>query len=128
MHKYLLDTHTLLWMQDDSKLLSVHAKRILGDLDSKLHISVASFWEIVIKSSLGKIEIKYTIDDLHMACLANDIVMLPIEIATLNHLKSLPGINKDPFDRIIVATAIDLGLQVITLDPNIRKYDLVSVW
>ena len=128
MSKYLLDTHTLLWMQDDNKLLSSTAKRILSDTSSQLFISIASFWEIVIKSSLGKIQLDYTINELSEACAATDIVILPIKISTLNQLKTLPSVHKDPFDRVIVATAIELDLQVITVDPNIRKYKLESVW
>ena len=128
MSKYLLDTHTLLWMQDDNKLLSSTAKRILSDTSSQLFISIASFWEIVIKSSLGKIQLDYTINELSEACTATDIVILPIKISTLNQLKTLPSVHKDPFDRVIVATAIELDLQVITVDPNIRKYKIESVW
>ncbi|TLV02154.1 type II toxin-antitoxin system VapC family toxin [Dyadobacter luticola] len=128
MQGFLLDTHTLLWMQDDSKSLSLVARRILSNPNSKLHVSIATFWEIVIKSSIGKIELHYTIDDLHLACMTNDITVLPIEISTLSQLKSLPGIHKDPFDRIIISTAIDHDLQVITLDPEIKKYDLDCIW
>ncbi len=128
MPQYLLDTHTLLWMQDDNKNLSPLAKRILSDEDSELYISVASFWEITIKLSLVKLELGYTINDLINACSISNISIIPIEIAFLNELLILPSFHKDPFDRIIASTAISMNLSIITLDEYLNQYDLNIVW
>jgi PIN domain nuclease of toxin-antitoxin system len=128
MEQYLLDTHTLLWMQDDNASLSAKAKTILSDKHSQLYLSIASFWEITIKLSLGKLELNYTIHDLEDACNETKITILPIEISFLQQLQSLPFIHKDPFDRIIAATAIELNLKIITLDNYIKQYKLETVW
>ncbi|MFC6191355.1 type II toxin-antitoxin system VapC family toxin [Dyadobacter subterraneus] len=128
MQQYLLDTHTLLWMQDDNKNLSPLVKKILSDEHSELYVSIASFWEITIKLQLGKLELGYTIDDLVNACNIANIIIIPIEIASLKELQLLPPIHKDPFDRIIMASAISLNLIVITLDEYIKQYDLKTVW
>lgn len=128
MNQYLLDTHTLLWMQDDSNLLSEKAKNILVDNKSRLYLSIASFWEISIKQSLGKLELSYSMDDLNNACKISQITILPMEISFLKQLQLLPFIHKDPFDRIIAATAIDLNLKIITRDDYIKQYKLETIW
>ena len=128
MNQYILDTHALLWMQDDSGQLSENARNILVDNKSRLYLSIASFWEISIKQSLGKLELSYSMDDLNNACEISRITILPIEISFLKQLQLLPFIHKDPFDRIIAATAIDLNLKVITRDEYIKQYKLETVW
>jgi PIN domain nuclease of toxin-antitoxin system len=53
---YLLDTHTLIWaITDDQKLLR-HLKDEIANLDNDVYVSIASLWEIGIKTSLGKLE------------------------------------------------------------------------
>jgi len=128
MGKYLLDTHTLLWVQEDSPHLSAKAKETIRKKTNEIYVSIASFWEIVIKISLGKLILNYTLNELHNACVFNNIIVLPIQLSNLNHLENLPFHHKDPFDRLISATAIDLQLQVITKDGNIGKYPLNILW
>ncbi|WP_205940772.1 type II toxin-antitoxin system VapC family toxin [Pedobacter paludis] len=128
MKQYLLDTHTLLWMQDDSNMLSNKAREILEDSNCNLYVSVASFWEISIKQSLGKLKLEYTLDELSESCSANSILILPIQISALNILKDLPFLHRDPFDRIIVSTAVDMNFSLITKDINVHKYDVKLVW
>ncbi len=128
MRQYLLDTHTLLWMQDDNKTLSTTAREILEDSRCSLYLSVASLWEISIKQSLGKLQLEYTLDELSESCLSNNILILPIQLSALNILKNLPFIHLDPFDRIIVSTAIDMNFDLITKDLNLHKYDTNTIW
>ncbi|MDY0903716.1 type II toxin-antitoxin system VapC family toxin [Pedobacter sp. CFBP9032] len=128
MRSYLLDTHTLLWMQDDNKTLSTTAREILEDSRCNLYLSIASFWEISIKQSLGKLQLEYTLDELSESCLSNNILVLPIQLSALNILKNLPFIHRDPFDRIIVSTAIDMNFNLITKDLNLHRYDANIVW
>jgi len=126
--QYLLDTHTLLWMQDDNQTLSTTAREILEDSRCNLYLSIASLWEISIKQSLGKLQLEYTLDELSESCLSNNILVLPIQLSALNILKNLPFIHRDPFDRIIVSTAIDMNFNLITKDLNLHKYDVNIVW
>jgi PIN domain nuclease of toxin-antitoxin system len=128
VRQYLLDTHTLLWMQDDNKTLSTTAREILEDSRCSLYLSIASLWEISIKQSLGKLQLEYTLDELSESCLSNNILILPIQLSALNILKNLPFIHRDPFDRIIVSTAIDMNFDLITKDLNLHKYDTNTIW
>ncbi len=64
MKRYLLDTHALLWMQDDNILLSDRVREIITNDDSELYVSIVTFWEITIKTASGKLELGYMIDNL----------------------------------------------------------------
>lgn len=68
MKKYLLDTHVLLWMQDDNIALSNRARNILEDPTLNLYLSIASLWEITIKQSIGKLQLEYSFDELIESC------------------------------------------------------------
>lgn len=128
MKKYLLDTHVLLWMQDDNVALSKPARKILEDSTTQLYLSIASLWEITIKQSLGKLQLDYSLDELIDSCNTNNITILPIDYETLKTLKILPFVHRDPFDRIIIATSIELGLNLITADEIAKKYATQIVW
>ncbi len=98
MKGFLLDTHTLLWMQDNHPTLSSNSIKILTDANQSLYVSIASFWEITIKQSLGKLNLSYSLQELYEACVKSDIEILPILMSELNILKDLSFIHRDPFD------------------------------
>ena len=124
--KLLLDTHTLIWFSSNSEKIP---QRILHELinpDNSLYISAVSLWEIVIKVGLGKLDISF--DNL-LAKLANiEINILQIESTFLAKVMDLPYIHKDPFDRLIIATALVTDMTILTTDENIRKYDVSWMW
>ncbi|MGQ7852974.1 type II toxin-antitoxin system VapC family toxin [Pedobacter sp. WC2501] len=128
MNKYLLDTHVLLWMQDDNIALSKEARKILEDSTTQLYLSIASLWEITIKQSLGKLQLQYSLEELIDSCNANKINTLPIDFETLKILKTLPFIHRDPFDRIIIATSMELDLDLISSDEIAKKYITGVIW
>ena len=128
MEKYLLDTHVLLWMQDDNNALSTTARNILEDSKTQLYLSIASLWEVTIKQSLGKLQLQYSLDELINSCNSSNINILPIDFGTLKILKTLPFIHRDPFDRIIIATSLELGLDLISSDEMAKKYITNVVW
>jgi len=128
--KYLLDTHTAIWalLGDDEKL-SVKAKDIIADKTVELAVSIASAWEIAIKISKGgKITdmngVAIFIDKLR----ENGVEILGITAEEVKIVESLPFIHNDPFDRVIVATAKSNGLTLLSVDVNVRKYDVACVW
>ncbi|MDT5062965.1 MAG: hypothetical protein QOH63_3424 [Acidobacteriota bacterium] len=88
--KLLLDTHTFLWFIDDNPRLSARAKALL-ESDANLLLSVASLWEISIKISIGKLILAQPLDVFLRQQLANnDIEMLPISLAHLGIVSTLP--------------------------------------
>ena len=102
----LLDTNALIWTLFDSSKISDTAKQIMST-EKKGFVSVASLWEIAIKQSLGKLDLQYKIQEIVDKCGEANIIVLPIEPKHLEYLKELPDIHKDPFDRLIIAQAID---------------------
>lgn len=128
MKDFLLDTHTLLWMQDNNPSLSTNSAKILTNPDNNLYVSIVSFWEISIKQSLGKLELSYSLDELNSACKASRVEILPISLDQLNILKALPFVHRDPFDRLIIATAISLNCNLISKDAYFEKYEIEVVW
>ena len=95
---------------------------------NSVYLSSASLWEIAIKTSLGKLELKKSFEKLLVDLNSTDIVILQIENEYLKKLTALPAIHKDPFDRLIIATALAEDLTIITADENIQKYDVSWIW
>ncbi len=121
---YLLDTHYLLWAIADTKKLSKKIKAILTDPDHRIMISTISFWEISLKSALGKLVITgFSPEDLPGACLQMgfDIKSLsPEESSTYHKLK--PAYHKDSFDRMLIWQAICNRYTLISADATVKKY------
>ena len=126
--KYLLDTHALIWYLEDSVQLATDSKAIIDEPGSSVYISAASLWEMAIKSSLGKLKMDMELDELFDAVNKSDFAVLQIEQEYLAKLAQLPFLHRDPFDRLIVATALCEDLVIVTKDENIRGYDVRWVW
>lgn len=123
----LVDTHALIWfMFDDSQLSANALSRIKSE--DKVYVSVASLWEISIKQSLGKLNITNSICDIAEKCEEADISILTIEPKHLDHIKKLPDIHKDPFDRLIVSQAITENLPIVSKDGIIPQYGITTIW
>ena len=126
--KYLLDTHTLIWLIESSSKVSDNIKERLKIPGNTICLSSVSLWEIAIKTSLRKLDLKSPFDKLLSDLHKTDIVILQIEDDYLRKLAALPLIHKDPFDRLIIATALTEELTIVTADNNIQKYDVPWIW
>ena len=124
---YLIDTCALLWFLDDNPKLSEKAKNVIGK-SNDLYLSIASLWEIAIKKTIHKLDIEETITNLENICIDYGITILPIKIPYLEKIQQLTLIHNDPFDRLIIATALEEKLTLITHDSNIQKYDINLLW
>jgi PIN domain nuclease of toxin-antitoxin system len=126
--KYLLDTHTLLWYFDDSSKLPDSIATTIEDMDAQKFISIASLWEFTIKYNLGKLRFEGGISTLWKMATANGFSVLHINEPYLIKLGSLPFLHRDPFDRLLIATAAVEDMTILTTDENIRKYDVRWLW
>ena len=122
---YLLDTCAFIWYLEDSTRLSEWVCEILQGED-ELYLSLASLWEIAIKKTIGKLDLSETTADLIQICKEDSIEVLSIDAQYFDTIQIMPYIHGDPFDRLIMATAIDNGLILLTDDDNIRKYTEVK--
>jgi PIN domain nuclease of toxin-antitoxin system len=95
--KLLLDTHAFLWFVLDDPKLSLVAREAIGSDANEVCISPASYWEIAIKVSLGKYQLKGTFEAFwEIGMRRNDIAVLPIEIQHAARLAAMPFHHKDP--------------------------------
>ena len=124
---YLLDTNALLFFLYDSGKLSKRASDINHN-DKKISVSIVSMWEIAIKSSIGKLEIKSSISKIAETCEKEQFDILPIKPFHLDEIGRLPAIHGDPFDRLIISQAISENLIIITKDGTIPMYNVKVLW
>lgn len=120
----LLDTCVLLWFLHDDPVLS-DKMMIQIEESENAYLSIASLWEIAIKKAIKKLNIPESVKELEKKCDEKNIMILPIKTDYLERLQMLPMIHNDPFDRLIMATAIEENLILLTDDRNIQKYQEV---
>jgi PIN domain nuclease of toxin-antitoxin system len=123
--KNLLDTHTALWFLNGERLTS-NTKDLITHGEN--YISVVSLWEVAIKMNIGKYSFEGGFSALRDLVKDNGFIVLPIKDEYMEWLFSLPLIHRDPFDRLIIATALSEDLTIITTDENIQKYDVSWTW
>jgi len=127
--KILIDTHVALWLFNGYENLSQVAADCLRDEENELYISIASAWEVAIKHSLGKLpEFNGGVKRFFRAIHDNPIQIVGINSDYVEKVEELPYIHRDPFDRIIIATALREEMVILTVDENIQKYDVKYKW
>jgi len=127
--KYLLDTHAFLWYFEDSEKLSEKAADIIEDTMVQKYVSIASLWEFSIKYSIDKLKFDGGLTHLWDMISQNRFIILPItQLHLENVVAELPFYHRDPFDRLIIATAKAENITILTVDENIQKYDVPWVW
>lgn len=127
--KLLLDTHTFLWFIAGDSRLDSHARQLIENPDNERYLSIASIWEITIKSSLGRLRVPLPPSELIREHVwANAIELLPAEPEHFDMLHELPYHHKDPFDRFLIAQAIKEKMALLTKDPAFSSYDVQAVW
>jgi PIN domain nuclease of toxin-antitoxin system len=125
--KLLLDTHIFLWFIMGSPHLSAGDRALIEDERNRKFISVASLWEIAIKSSIGKLSLSAPFDQLIPQQLSlNGFELLPIEIPHLATVATLPFHHRDPFDRLLIAQAMAEKIPVVSSDSAFDSYTSVT--
>jgi len=129
--KLLLDTHVLLWYTTSDPQLSKTAESVIKDPANDVFMSPASYWEIAIKVSIGKLILHQPYEDFMDACINRyGFVILPVEPRHTARVVTLPfpPNHKDPFDRLIVAQALVEGMSVVSADPKLDGYGITRIW
>lgn len=120
--RLLLDTNVLLWWLSDSPKLSKEARGIIANPANDMLVSSASIWEVAIKAALGRIEIE--LDELDDAIMKSGFQPLAISFQHAIGVSRLPGVHRDPFDRMIVAQATVEKLRIVSHDRMFERYGL----
>lgn len=120
--KILLDTPIILQAAADSDRLSAKARRLLLDEENELYFSAASIWEISVLGSLNKAALAADPRLLRRGLLDSGYKEVPISAAHAAAVAQLPELHKDPFDRLLIAQALQEGLELMSADPDILAY------
>jgi PIN domain nuclease of toxin-antitoxin system len=115
--RILLDTHVLIWWEEDARL-SRAARQAIEAAD-QVYVSAVSGWEISLKASLGWLRPSRTVGQ---AVADSHFEELPLRLRHTEALAALPWHHRDPFDRMIIAQAMTERLAVVTRDRAFAKY------
>jgi len=125
----LLDTHSLLWLAaGDGKRLSVMSRQLIEDNENTKYVSMATFWEIAIKLIIRKLELKKGFISIVEFVKDAGFQIISISIEQIEIVKDLPLLHRDPFDRILIAQAENRNLTIVTVDKNIKLYNIKTIW
>ena len=113
----LLDTHVLLWWVHGERIQR-EAAAAIADIDNVKFVSAASIWEISIKTARGKLRVDEAFDSV----VEDDFEPLPITYADARLAGSLPDHHRDPFDRMLIAQALNHDLLLVTRDSQMGLY------
>ena len=120
--RLLLDTHTLIWWDDDRLPRRVTTAIQGADM---VFVSAATAWEMATKCALGKLVIRGTVEDV-----LTDYGFSPLSISVrhADAVRTLAPHHGDPFDRLLIAQAQAESLTIVTRDPVFKLYDVAVRW
>lgn len=123
----LLDTHIFLWYISGDKQIPKNYLTHINNTNNKCYVSIASIWEIVIKLSVNKLDIRGGFKTIEDFLENNDFEVLPINFSHTKTLLSLPLVHNDPFDRIIIAQSISENLTILSKDKKFKDYGIKTI-
>ena len=127
--KYLLDTHTFLWIAGDLSSLSRKVLNIVKDRRNQLFLSAASGWEVAMLEQLERIELPDSAKRfVPEAIKVMNVIPIPIGFTTAISAACLPMIHRDPFDRVLIAEALKEKLTILTKDKLFAEYGAKVLW
>ena len=124
--KLLLDTHTFIWWDREPSLIPTATLDLMKR--SELLLSLASLWEIQIKTQIGKLRMNIPLAEMVSHHQANGITLLPIAVTHILELENLPQHHKDPFDRLLIGQSRAEDLTIVTRDAAFKEYDCKTIW
>jgi PIN domain nuclease of toxin-antitoxin system len=127
MSHLLLDTHAFIWFSEDDPHLPVALKEQIEASDM-VYVSIASLWEIAIKLSIKKLALQRDYATIEARLTAAGMTLLPISFADTLQVSNLPLHHRDPFDRILIAQAINHDLTLVSRDEQLDAYAMQRLW
>lgn len=124
----LLDTHVVIWFITDDKKLPQKIKSIVENTNNSVFVSLASLWEMAIKHSLKKLTLKSDLKEIFQKIQDSGIEVLPISPEHILESSTLPFHHRDPFDRMLIAQTTFEGLQLVSKDNWVKRYEIAVIW
>ena len=127
--RYLIDSHALIWAQDDPSQLGAAVVPTLGKAGVVVYLSAATTWEIGIKVALGKLKLSLPYRAwITQATSKFGLSELPIELRYIERQIALPFHHRDPFDRMLAAQALVEDIPLVSADPIFDAYGVTRIW
>jgi len=127
--KILLDTHAFLWAISENIKFGKNAKQAYLDSGNELFFSAVSYWEMGIKISIGKLELASNWEKIiDKEMINNGIKWLDLKKEHVQGIIKLESHHRDPFDRLLIAQARYEHMTIMTIDKQIEKYDVTTIW
>ncbi len=117
--RLLIDSNAFIWMVSQPRELSAASRDAIVDPANQRFLSMSAIWEIAIKLSIGKLSLPGT---LQAAANSMGAEMLPITMTHIGRVQTLPLHHRNPFDRMMIAQAMEEGLTIVTRDRHFRAY------
>jgi len=126
---YLLDTHAFLWWANATPALGKKAAKIIAAPSSEILVSHVSAWEMAIKVNSGKLTLPQPVAEFfHLQLSVNQFKSLLIRLGHVAAVATLSLHHRDPFDRMLIAQAMQENLPIISADPQFDAYDVTRIW
>ena len=119
--RLLLDTHILIWCLEESNDLPLKIRQLILSAD-EVYASTVNIWEIVIKRSIGKLNMEIDDNDLIKVISESGFEMLHIKPEHVIKIMALENYHRDPFDRMLIAQSLVEPLLLVTCDSVVAKY------
>ena len=115
----LLDANALVWWLNGDPTLSDAARSAVRDDGNEVLVSAATVWELAIKRANGRIRLAESLAD---AIERAGFKGLPVSMANAEAAAALPRHHGDPFDRMLVAHALELDALIVSRDEQLDAY------
>jgi PIN domain nuclease of toxin-antitoxin system len=127
--RLLLDTHALLWWLDGDRKLPPKVRKLIAAPENEILVSAASVWEITTKARIGKLRGALAVaTDVPHAIAGQGFVSLSISVEHAQRAGSLPGLHRDPFDRMLIAQSEIDNLPIATNERVFDSYGVTRIW
>jgi PIN domain nuclease of toxin-antitoxin system len=124
----LIDTHALIWFITDNDQLPLKTKQIIENRENNCYVSMATYWEIGIKYSIGRLDLKSDLKTIFTIIEDTGFEALPITTNQILANANLEFHHQDPFDRIIIAQSLTEKMTIITRDSQFENYNVPIIW
>jgi PIN domain nuclease of toxin-antitoxin system len=124
----LLDTSVLLWWLGEPSRIKDSLLDELQTAESVVWYSQVSLLEIDLKLGIGKLRLDFPTEQVPDLADRSGLTALPLSNSAIFTLSKLPAVHRDPFDRLLVCEAIQLGVPLITPDETLRRYPVKVRW
>jgi PIN domain nuclease of toxin-antitoxin system len=125
---YLFDTHTFLWLVNSPEVLPDPVLRVIQNHAATILISIVVPWEIAIKSKIGKLDGAEILKDFESKITKSQLTMLQTSVPQVIRSGNLPLHHRDPFDRLLIAQALDLSIPIVSNDRVFDLYGVQRIW